>query len=106
MTTSRKVTDTQLREWEYTNFPYKLIAAAIARWAADRERYTILPDDRSFGIEASPSTFKRAKLFLVGQGVLITQDGPFQVALRPGGQRSRATSPRLILWDNGFHDRH
>ena len=48
-TTSAKVTDEQLREWEYTGHPYKLIAAEIATWAAAQERGTILPDNQVFG---------------------------------------------------------
>lgn len=61
--TRAKVTDTQLREWEYTGHPYKLIAAAIAEWAAGRERGTALPDNEFFGIEASPSTYKNAGIY-------------------------------------------
>ena len=80
MTTSTRVTDTQLREWEYTNFPYKLIAAAITRWAASQERGTVLPDNEFFGIEASPTTYKRAKKYLETHGVLEVNDGPFYVA--------------------------
>jgi len=80
MTTTQKVTDTQIREWKATGYPYKLIAAAIAEWAADQERGTVLPDDQFWGVEASPSTFKRAKRLLVTQGVLESNDGPFYVA--------------------------
>jgi hypothetical protein len=35
---------------------------------------------RKRGIDASASTYKRAKVFLVARGVLSTDDGPFQVA--------------------------
>jgi len=90
-----KVSDTQLLEWEATNYPYKMIAAAIARWAAGKERGTVLPDDQSFVIEASPSTFKRAKKFLQTHGVLEVNDGPFYVALppaRPGPRQWRQTT--------------
>ena len=72
----------QVRSWRDTGHPYKLIAAAIAEWAADKERGTVLPDDQFFRIEASASTYKRAKRFLVTQGVLETSDGPFQVAIQ------------------------
>ena len=86
MTTTAKPTAEQIAAWRYPGHPYKLIAAAIAEWAAGRERGTVLPDDEFFGIEASGSTYKRAKRFLVAQGVLNTNDGPFQVALRSAGQ--------------------
>jgi predicted transcriptional regulator len=103
MATTAKPTAGQLSEWKASNYPYRMIAAAIARWAADQERGTVLPDDESWGIEASGSTFKRAKRFLVTQGVLEINDGPHFVALRPGGQRPRAVHRVLPdLWDNGF----
>jgi hypothetical protein len=44
----------------------------------------VLPDNDVFGrklnIDASPSTYRRAKMCLVSAGVLSTSDGPFQVA--------------------------
>ena len=80
MTTTTWPTAEQLREWRATNYPYKLIACAIADWAANQERGTVLPDDQSWGIEASPSTFKRAKKFLQTHGLLEVNDGPFYVA--------------------------
>lgn len=75
-----RATDDQLREWQYTGHAYKTIAAKIATWAADKERGTVLPDNETFGVDASPSTYRRAKNFLVGKGVLETNDGPFYVA--------------------------
>lgn len=75
-----KPTPEQVRSWRGTGHTYKLIAAAIAEWAACEERGTVLPNNGFFDIEASGSTYKRAKKFLVSQGVLCTDDGPFQVA--------------------------
>jgi hypothetical protein len=75
-----KPTPEELRHWRDTRHTYKLIAAAIAEWANGKERCTVLPDDHFFGIEASGSTYKRAKKFLVTQGVLEINDGPFYVA--------------------------
>jgi hypothetical protein len=44
----------------------------------------VLPNNEVFGhkadVEASPSTYKRAKQFLVTHGVLETNDGPFYAA--------------------------
>jgi hypothetical protein len=80
--TSAKPTPEQVRAWRGSGHPYKLIAAAIAEWAADKELGTILPDNEFFGIEASERTYRRAKTFLVTQGVLSTNHGLFQVALR------------------------
>lgn len=82
MTATTKVSDTQLREWKATNYAYKLIAVAVAGWAASQERGTVLPDDGYFRIEASPSTYKRAKKLLQANGVLEVNDGPFYVALQ------------------------
>ncbi|MCW2930960.1 MAG: hypothetical protein JWM19_1922 [Actinomycetia bacterium] len=87
----------QVSSWRATGYPYKLIAAAIAEWAAGKERGTVLPDDEFFRIEASASTYKRAKRFLATQGVLETSDGPFQVALqdsRPAVSRRPGGAPR------------
>jgi hypothetical protein len=89
----RPPTPEQVRSWRGTGHPYKLIAAAIAEWAAGRERGTVVPDDGFFGIEASGSTYQRAKRFLVEQGVLRTSDGPFQVALQ--GSRPSGHLPRM-----------
>lgn len=51
---------------------------------ATRNAGSVLPDNEVFGrkvdVEASPSTYKRAKQFLVTQGVLEVNDGPFYVA--------------------------
>lgn len=45
-----------------------------------QERESVLPGNEVFGrkadVEASPSTFKRAKQFLVTHGVLEANDGP------------------------------
>jgi hypothetical protein len=80
VTAPAKVTADQLTSWRITGHAYKRAAAAIAEWAAGKERGTVLPDDQSFGIEASPSTFKRARAFLAAQGVLEISDGPYFVA--------------------------
>jgi hypothetical protein len=75
--------ETLIKEWRATGYPYKVIAAEIAEWAAGRERGTVPPDDLYFemrhGIEASASTYRRAKRFLVTQGVLVN-DGYLTVA--------------------------
>src|SRR5260370_39372208 len=88
-----KATDAQVSAWRDSGKPYQQIAAEIAVWARDQERGTILPDNSVCGIEASGSTFKRAKAFLVAQGVLSTDDGPFQVAL-----------PRAPAWPSRVAD--
>jgi len=80
MTATTRPTAQQLTEWRATNYPYKMIAAAIAEWAANQERGTVLPDNEFFRIEASPTTYKRAKKFLETHGVLAVGDGPFFVA--------------------------
>jgi hypothetical protein len=90
-----KATDDQVRAWRGTGYAYKLIAAAMAEWAADKERGTVLPDDDFFGIAASPNTYKRARTFLVTQGVLEANDGPHYVAL-PSTARYRCE--RLRAW--------
>jgi hypothetical protein len=82
MSPETKPTPEHIRSWRDAGYPYKLIAAAIAEWAAGKERGTVLPDNEFFGVEASGSTYKRAKRFLVTEGVLNTNDGPFQVALQ------------------------
>jgi hypothetical protein len=77
-------TPEQVRSWRYTGHPYKLIAAEIAEWAAGKERGTALPDDETFGrnldVTVSRDTYRRARRFLVAQGVLDAGDGPCQVA--------------------------
>lgn len=79
-----KPTEAQIRGWKYTGHPYKLIAAEMAEWAAGKERGTALPENDQFGRDLnatpSPSTYVRAKRFLVTQGVLETNDGPHYVA--------------------------
>jgi hypothetical protein len=80
MTAATRPTPEQLTEWRATFHAYKMIAAAMAEWAADKERGTVLPGNEYWGIEASPSTHRRAKKFLATLGVLSTNDGPYQVA--------------------------
>jgi hypothetical protein len=81
---TEKATDAQVGAWRASGKTYQVIAAEIAVWARGKERGTVLPDDQVFGrqlnIDTSPSTYRRAKMFLVAQGVLSTSDGPFQVA--------------------------
>jgi hypothetical protein len=78
------ITDAQVSSWRASGKSYQVIAAEIAVWARGKERGTVLPDNEAFGrrlsIDASPSTYRRAKLYLVALGVLSTSDGPFQVA--------------------------
>jgi hypothetical protein len=66
----RRVIEDQIRAWEGSGHPRKLIAAAVAERAAGKERRTVLPDDGFSGIEASGRTCKRARTFLVAQGLL------------------------------------
>jgi hypothetical protein len=83
--------DAQLAEWRASHKMYERAASVIATWARGKERGTVLPDNSLFqrslaeitGDEPSPSVWKRAKNYLVTQGVLSKVDGPFQVALRP-----------------------
>jgi hypothetical protein len=97
----RRVTEDQIRAWKGSGHPYKLIAAAIAEWAAGQERGTVLPDDGFFGIEASVSTYQRARTFLVAQGVLEAYGGARYVALSarpgpsPGRSITRDDQPRI-----------
>jgi hypothetical protein len=55
----------------------------IAQWAAGKERGTAPPSNDEFGRDlgfvASPDTYRRAKVFLVIQGVLANV-GSYQVA--------------------------
>jgi hypothetical protein len=87
-----KATEDQIRAWKGSGHPYKLIAAAVAEWAAGKERGTVLPDDGFFGIEASGRTYQRARVFLAAQGVLEASGGPHYVALsaRPGPSLGRS----------------
>jgi len=84
MPTPSQLTDARLSSWRASGKTYQIIAAEIGEWARGKERGTVLPDNavfgRQLGIDASPSTYKRAKMLLVAQGVLSTSDGPFQVA--------------------------
>jgi hypothetical protein len=77
-------TDAQVTAWRGSGKAYEKIAAEIAEWARGQERGSVLPDNEVFGrkadAEASPSTYRRAKQFLVTHGVLETNDGPFYVA--------------------------
>lgn len=79
-----KATDAQVASWRGSGKSYQKIAAEIAEWASAQERGTVLPGNdvfgRKVGVEASPSTYKRAKQFLVTHGVLEANDGPFYVA--------------------------
>jgi hypothetical protein len=76
-------TEAQLRSWQASGHQYKLIAATIAKWATAKERGTALPDDDEIGrrldFVASPHTYRRAKVFLVTQGVLL-HEGSYEVA--------------------------
>jgi hypothetical protein len=106
------VTSIEITSWRASGHPYKLIAAAIAEWAMGRERGTVLPDNEFFGIEGSPSTYRRAKAFLVTQGVLCTNDGPYQVVLRasrltfiPGKVRRADAPPGMRKASSGHADR-
>jgi hypothetical protein len=79
-----QISEVQLRSWRATGYPYKLIAAEIAEWAAGKERGTALPDDAEFGRGldrvVGPRPFLRAKHLLERHGVLEVDDGPFYVA--------------------------
>jgi hypothetical protein len=78
------VTDSQIAEWRHTGHPYKVIAAEIATWALEQDRGTIVPGNETFAgdlpIVASDSTWKHAKSFLEGIGVLYRNDGPYLVS--------------------------
>lgn len=75
------VTDAQVTSWRGSGKKYQRIAAEIAEWARAQERGSVLPGNEVFGrkvdVEASPSTYRRAKQFLVTHAVLETNDGPF-----------------------------
>jgi hypothetical protein len=79
-----KATDAQVASWRGSGKTYQKIAAGIAEWARAQERGSVLPDNEVSGrkadVEASPSTYRRAKQFLVTHGVLEANDGPFYVA--------------------------
>jgi hypothetical protein len=76
-------TDVQMRSWRGSGKEYQVIAAVIAQWAAGKERGTALPSNEEFGRDldfvAGPDTYRRAKVFLVTQGVLANE-GSYQVA--------------------------
>ncbi len=78
-----QVTDAHVAQWRATGYPYKVIAAEIAKWALGQPRGAFLPDDDQFAGDldfvASASTWKRAKVFLRTVGVL-EGDGPYKVA--------------------------
>jgi hypothetical protein len=84
MTQRVEISDFQLPSWRATRYPYKLIAAEIAEWAAGKERGTVLPNDAEFGRAldrvVGPRPFLRAKHLLERHGVLEVNDGPFTVA--------------------------
>jgi deferrochelatase/peroxidase EfeB len=77
-------TEAQVTSWRGSGMAYQKIAAEIAEWARTQERGSVLPDNEVFGrkadVEASPSTYTRAKQFLVTHGVLEINHGPFCVA--------------------------
>jgi ADP-heptose:LPS heptosyltransferase len=83
-----QVTGEQVASWRLTRQPYKVIAAAIAEWAAGKERGTVLPDDDEFGRGldrvVGPRPFLRAKHLLEAHGVIASDGGPFHVALPLG----------------------
>lgn len=76
-------TDAQVTSWRGSGKTYQRIAAEIAEWARAQERGSVLPGNEVFGrkadVEASPSTYRRAKQFLVSHGVLEANDGSFYV---------------------------
>lgn len=80
----RKVSDGQLAEWMATRKAYLIIAATIARWARREESGSALPANEHFAGDLPCTvgweTFKRAKTFLAGQGVLRQDGGTWQVA--------------------------
>jgi hypothetical protein len=82
--TPLEVSDAQIAEWQATNYPYKVIAAAMAEWVRTQRRGTELPENDFFagdlGIVTSATTWNRAKKFLVAVGVLYQNDGPYLVA--------------------------
>lgn len=84
MTTPLEVNDAQIAEWKATNYPYKMVAAAMAEWARGQDRGTELPANDFFAgdldIVASASAWKHAKSFLEGIGVLYRNDGPYLVS--------------------------
>jgi hypothetical protein len=81
---TKTATDDQVSSWRASGKTYQVIAAEIAMWARGKESGTVLPEDKEFGrqlgIEASASTYQRAKVYLAARGMLSTSDGPFQVA--------------------------
>jgi hypothetical protein len=84
MTGRAAISSVQLRSWRATGYPYKLIAAAMAEWAAGQERGTVLPDNDEFARAldrvVGPKPFLRAKHLLERHGVLWSSDGPYMVA--------------------------
>lgn len=84
MSAPAAVSDAQIAEWRATPYPYKRIAAAIAQWAKEQDRGTLLPGNDFFAgnldFAASVGTWKNAKAFLAATGVLYRNDGPYKVA--------------------------
>jgi len=82
-------TPAEIAAWRASGDPYKLIAAAMAEWAAMQRPGTPLPGDDSFRVvDPCPRTSKRARTFLVTQGILEADDGRHVVAFigtRPVG---------------------
>ncbi len=62
------VTDAQIAAWRGTRYPYKAIAAAIAEWALEQPRGTLLPGNDYFAGDldfvVTVKTWRRAKVFL------------------------------------------
>jgi len=79
-----KATQEQLTSWKGSGRQFEVIAAAIAEWASGQERGTVLPDNRLFehrlALEASDTTFLRAKRLLATERILETSGGPYYVA--------------------------
>jgi hypothetical protein len=74
------VTAGEIARWRAAGRPYQVIAAAIAEWAARQEHGTPLPQNYYFRLNASASTYTRAKQLLGERGVLEeADDGTFRV---------------------------
>jgi hypothetical protein len=84
MSAANRVPDQDIAAWRATGHSYKLIAAAMTEWAREQERGSAVPENTYFAnrlpVVASPSVYKRARKFLVTQGVLWRTDGPCMVA--------------------------
>jgi hypothetical protein len=71
------VSEAQLAEWAGSRYPYKRLAAVIARWAQDQDRHAELPGNAFFagnfdeGVSITP--YKNAKRLLKDTGVLYLE---------------------------------